>query len=94
MTADGNRPGRKPGARRAFLHYAWSVRVGTVIVCRTQPAPVVEITDYPPDPNRSPDVPIRPDYYARRWRTARGDRWVGWHPSELPETLPMEGLPR
>lgn len=81
---------RRPGARAAFLSYAWSMRVGSEVVVNRRTAPIASIDDFAPFTVRPGDCTIRPDHFARRWRTSAGDRWIGWHPSELPDSLPFD----
>lgn len=81
---------RKPGARRAWLAYVRSVNVGMVVVVNKGTGRVGEITDYPVGTERPGDCTIRPDWHARRWSTTGGVRWVGWHPAETPDVLPLE----
>jgi hypothetical protein len=64
--------------RRDVVADPEAVSKGDLIMCGGVYAPVIAITRYKPGGRRRPAVcPIRADYVAFAFRTARGTRWVG-----------------
>lgn len=84
---------RRPGARAAWLSWAWSMKVGSVVALGRTAAPILAIDNYPPGSLRPPGCPALPGEHARRWHTTRGDRWITWATKEaIPPLPPQEGL--